>query len=254
MKIDNKFLELASKDDELNQTQLEILGFKKDEMLEKVISDANAALVVLLRGLDEEAQKLVVENYQRVKELKKLRVDQNKKEINIESSDAITIYCDGACVPNPGEAGSGVILYIDNNPPILYYGDYEPNGTNNIAELNALFKALQLASESLKNSSNVTINSDSKYSIDCITKWAYGWKSKGWSKKGGEIKNLELIKKAHNLYDQIKDKIKINYVKGHSGVEGNELADRMGMIAIREQNIDYKTYDYEDIDEVLALT
>ncbi|MAD42095.1 MAG: hypothetical protein CL623_06850 [Arcobacter sp.] len=100
----------------------------------------------------------------------------------------------------------------------------------------------------------ITIYSDSKYSIDCITTWAYGWKAKGWTKKGGEIKNLELIKKTHELYERIKDFIEIKHVKGHAGIEGNELADRMAVTAIKEKTTNYAIYSYDKKEEVLSLT
>jgi ribonuclease HI len=165
------------------------------------------------------------------------------------TSNTLSIYCDGACLNNPGKSGSGLSIYVDKHKPILLYGDYKELGTNNTAELNALYKALIIASKS--KATNITIFSDSKYSIDCITKWAYNWKSKAWTKKGGEIKNLEIIKISHELYDTIKNRITVKYVKGHSGIEGNELADRMAMMAITSMNSEYIQYNYKDIREIL---
>ena len=165
---------------------------------------------------------------------------------------SLKIYCDGACSGNPGESGSGLALYEGKEFPILLYGDYNAQGTNNTAELNALYKALEIALN-VNCPLLIEIYSDSKYSIECITNWAYGWKAKGWKKKGGEIKNLELIKKAHSLFEELKDKISITHVKGHSGVEGNELADRMAVYTIISQSKEYQKYSYESIDEVLAL-
>ncbi len=133
---------------------------------------------------------------------------------------------------------------------MLLYGDYHPKGTNNTAELNALYKALLLALE-YEGDSKVTILSDSKYSIECITTWAYGWKSNGWKKRNGEIKNLDKIKLAHKLYHELKGKVVIKHVKGHSGVEGNELADRMAVKAIKTQATIYKKHDYQSLTEVL---
>ncbi len=168
------------------------------------------------------------------------------------SRKSLKIYCDGACSGNPGEAGSGLALYDGKEFPTLIYGDYEMIGTNNTAELNALFKALEIASN-VNCESTIEICSDSKYSIDCVTNWAYGWKAKGWKKKGGEIKNLELIQKAHALFEELKSKINISHVKGHAGFEGNELADRMAVYAIISKEKEYKKYTYDSIDEVLAL-
>ncbi len=120
----------------------------------------------------------------------------------------LTIYCDGACSGNPGEAGSGLaIFYADGEEPILIYGAYLKVGTNNIAELNALLRALQIAYKNLDNFKDITIKTDSKYSIDSITRWAYGWERNGWRKKGGKIKNLELIKKTFQLYNNSKGEI-----------------------------------------------
>jgi ribonuclease HI len=151
----------------------------------------------------------------------------------------VRIYCDGACKGNPGEAGSGLAIYNGNNlNPTLLYGKYLRYGTNNIAELQALYKALLIASKY----NHAIIYSDSKYSIDCITKWAYSWKRNGWRKRGGEIKNLNIIQNAHRLYENVKNRIKIEYIKGHTGIEGNELADRMAQLAIQEKNQEYKKY------------
>ncbi len=72
-------------------------------------------------------------------------------------------------------------------------------------------------------------------------------------KKGGEIKNLELIKSAHLLYEKIKNNLTINHVKGHAGIEGNELADRMAVHTIKAKNKEYEIYNYESIDSVLKL-
>ena len=152
--------------------------------------------------------------------------------------ECIEIYCDGACSGNPGEAGSGVVIYKDGHKPSLIYGGYDSLGTNNSAELNALYVSLKLASKYPK----VVIKTDSKYSKDCITKWAYSWKSNGWKKKGGDIKNLEIIKLSHELYEEIKDRVTIEYVKGHSGVEGNELADEMARLAIERKQVKFILY------------
>lgn len=164
----------------------------------------------------------------------------------------VKIYCDGACSGNPGNAGSGLAIYQNTQNPTLLYGSFVKNGTNNIAELNALFKALLIASKFSKET-KVSVFADSKYAIDCIITWAYSWEKNGWKKKGGEIKNLELIKEAHYLYEELKDKIEIIHVRGHKGLEGNELADRMAVNAIKEKNKDFETFVYSKIEDVLSM-
>ncbi|MFW1531312.1 viroplasmin family protein [Vibrio harveyi] len=166
----------------------------------------------------------------------------------------VKIYTDGACEPNPGEAGTGLAVYESNELTELWYGLYQSFGTNNTAELHGLNQALLLAKEKLATGSSVGIFCDSKYSIDCITKWASGWEKKGWTKSGGEIKNLDIIKPAYAIYQEISSQITIHHVNGHVGIEGNELADRMSIIAIESQDKSLSLYrETHNIPELLAL-
>lgn len=274
MKIEQNFIELISYKNSLNEKQFEILNLPypaienwQNLALQKEVSRNDANLLMLLKGnLSLKAQEQIIKNYHMVLEFNNIKAkvyelpkDEIKKEIQIdtkadeEEEEYVKIYCDGACSGNPGNAGSGLAIYSSKKKPVLLYGAYEEIGTNNIAELNALHQALIIASQT--HSENIiSIYSDSKYAIDCITTWAYGWKANGWTKKGGEIKNLELIIEAHNLYEKLKNKIEIIHVKGHSGVEGNELADRMAVYTIKEKNKDFSFYSYNKVEEVLSLT
>lgn len=164
------------------------------------------------------------------------------------------VFSDGACNPNPGEAGSGISIYRDSQISELWYGLYNPQGTNNTAELNALYQAFIVSREELAVGRTVAIFCDSKYSIQCVTEWAAGWEKKGWKKSGGEIKNLELIQEMFALYQSVKDKIDVFHVNGHVGIEGNELADRMSVLAIDSAEKDFCLYSEEiDIEEVLSM-
>lgn len=142
------------------------------------------------------------------------------------------IFTDGGCEPNPGKAGSGVAVYRDGKISELWYGLFNPQGTNNTAELNALHQALLMAEKEIENKATVAIFCDSKYSIQCVTQWAVNWEKKGWKKPGGEIKNLELIQRMFALYTKIRKSVQVLHVNGHVGVEGNELADRMSIHGI----------------------
>ena len=272
MNIDTKFIELISSSDTLNKTQCKILDIDfptnenyKEEILSKEISEHDVNRLILLKGIVAlKSQEQIIKNYAMILEFKKAKIQESAKnntstavqtntptKTNPNQKDTnISIYCDGACSGNPGRAGSGLALYKNNEKPVLYYGNYVANGTNNIAELNALYKALLLANET-NTDEKVMILSDSKYSIDCISTWAYGWKRNGWTKKSGEIKNLELIKNAHNLYEKIKNDIIIKHVKGHAGIEGNELADRMALHTIKAKNDEFEVYEYVSVDSVL---
>lgn len=175
------------------------------------------------------------------------------EEIKTLTFDTL-IYTDGGCEPNPGEAGSGMAIYRDGKIDELWYGLYNPEGTNNTAELNALYQALVQAESELKKHRSVAILCDSKYSIQCVTQWAANWEKKGWTRPGGEIKNLELIKELYGQYLLIKDQVKVLHVNGHVGVEGNELADRMSILAIEEHNTEFCRYpDTINVEEILSL-
>ncbi|GGD46993.1 hypothetical protein GCM10012288_21560 [Malaciobacter pacificus] len=258
IKINEDFAENILFNDTLNKAQCEVLDISyplqngwENELLNKEISSQDAELLILLTGkIALKAQEQIIKNYKRLQEYK-LFIKENSTSENIlpiDSSSIVTIYCDGACKGNPGNAGSGVAVYNDDIIT-LYSGLFIEYGTNNIAELNALKKALEIS----QNCNETIIYSDSMYAIDCITKWGYTWKKNDWTKKGGEIKNLELIKEVHNLYDNMKDKVIIKHVKGHSGVEGNELADRMAVNAINSKEESFIKFEFKNINNVLKM-
>ncbi|SHH94322.1 ribonuclease H family protein [Ferrimonas marina] len=166
----------------------------------------------------------------------------------------VAIYCDGACDPNPGQAGTGVALYRQGQAAELWYGLYNPMGTNNTAELNGLHQALLLAQQERQSGRSVTVLCDSMYAINCIKVWADGWQKRGWKRAGGEIQNLAQIQTIHALWQQLKHQVSLEHVKGHAGIEGNELADRMSVYAVTEKQPDFVALPTPfDLDEILAM-
>ena len=166
----------------------------------------------------------------------------------------VKIFVDGGCNPNPGEAGSGVAVYKHDVLSSLWYGRYQPKGTNNTAELAALHFGLVLAGEAINKGLSAAVFADSSYAINCITQWAAGWEKKGWKRKAGEIQNLEQIQEIYAVYLQMKDKVEVHHVNGHIGIEGNELADRMSLLAVDELEVGWRRYPEPIIiDDVLAL-
>jgi ribonuclease HI len=166
----------------------------------------------------------------------------------------VSIYCDGACEPNPGNAGSGIVVYRNGKLAELWYGLYNPMGTNNTAELNALYHALRMAEAEIKAGNAVEVCSDSAYSINCIRSWAPSWEKKGWKKAGGEIKNLEIIQDGYEIYRRIENKLTLTHVAGHVGTEGNELADRMAMLGVQSKEKELRLYqETMDIPTLLKM-
>lgn len=126
----------------------------------------------------------------------------------------IEYYTDGSASPNPGPGGFAVIR--DGQPHIL--GSEDGETTNIRMEGLAIVAALEDAA-----GSPCQIRTDSEFWINVITKWAPGWEAKGWKKKGGEIKNLDIVQKVYPLYQQ--SQAELIWVRGHIGTELNELAD-----------------------------
>lgn len=124
------------------------------------------------------------------------------------------IFTDGSASPNPGPGGYAA---IEKGKPVCL-GSEEGDTTNIRMEGRALIAAMKYL-----NGEEAEIHTDSEFWINVITKWAPGWEAKGWTKKGGEIKNLDLVKEACELYHT--SKVKLVWVRGHVGHEGNELAD-----------------------------
>jgi len=128
----------------------------------------------------------------------------------------ITYYTDGSASPNPGPGGFSV---IKEKQPYILGG--EPSGavtTNIRMEGLAIVAALTDA-----GGEPCQIYTDSEFWINVITKWAPGWAAKGWKKKGGEIKNIDIVQQAYQLYQD--SQATLTWVRGHEGDEGNELAD-----------------------------
>ena len=106
--------------------------------------------------------------------------DSKRRAAHTAHQFDVSIYCDGACEPNPGNAGSGIVVYRAGELAQLWFGLYNPMGTNNTAELNALYHALRMAEAEIKTGNTVEVCSDSAYSINCIRSWAPNWEKKGW--------------------------------------------------------------------------
>ena len=170
-----------------------------------------------------------------------ISVNKRSAEHSAHQSD-VSIYCDGACEPNPGNAGSGIVVYRAGKLAELWYGLYHPMGTNNTAELNALYHALRMAEADIKTGNTVEVCSDSAYAINCVRSWAPSWEKRGWKKSGGEIKNLEIIQACYAIYRRIEKQLKLTHVTAHIGTEGNELADRMAMLAVQSKEKELRLY------------
>ncbi|MFA6159245.1 MAG: ribonuclease H family protein [Candidatus Paceibacterota bacterium] len=148
------------------------------------------------------------------------------------TATVLDVWTDGACSNNADRlralAGTGV-----------YFGDGDARNlseplpgalqTNQRAELYAAMRALQVAPTDVV----VRIVTDSKYTKNVVTEYRYLWDKYGtWEGK----KNLDIIrpliaevdKRAASGMD-----VQWKWVHGHSGVRGNEMADRLAVASLK---------------------
>lgn len=136
-------------------------------------------------------------------------------------TEETTIYTDGSCRENGATsttAGSG-----------LWYGRNDDRNaaarvpgrevSNQIAEL----YAVNLAVYRTPPFAPLNIVSDSRYVVDGLTTHLPKWEDRGWT----GIQNRELIQEVVSRLRARSAPTTFKWVKGHSGVEGNEGADKL---------------------------
>lgn len=150
----------------------------------------------------------------------------------------ISIFTDGAYKNN--KAGYGIIIITPDKPIINLSGRFkiEPI-TNQRAELYAIYMGLKYfyKNRDKYNTKNITIYSDSEYSLKCITIWYKKWNENNWKTTDNKcVKNIDLIKSILKY----KNKLIANYytiifkhVKSHQKnndvfeIKYNNLADTL---------------------------
>jgi ribonuclease HI len=130
-------------------------------------------------------------------------------------------YTDGACIGNPGPGGWGTIVYFTDGS-VYEMGGAEAQTTNNRMELWAAIQALKVLAGS-GQTEPVILYTDSEYVKNGSTKWVKGWKKKGWkTAQGKAVLNQDLWETLDEFNSPLVD---WQYVRGHSGNEGNERCD-----------------------------
>jgi ribonuclease HI len=144
------------------------------------------------------------------------------------TKNILQIWTDGGCRNNPGEGGIGIVLKYGDT--IKKINGYVPLTTNNQMELLALIVALK----NLKRNCEIDLFLDSQYVKNGITTWIKSWKLNNW--KGSnkkDVKNKALWLELDSLINC--HKINFNWVKGHSGNQFNEIADKLCNQAMDEK-------------------
>ena len=155
----------------------------------------------------------------------------------------VTIYTDGAARGNPeGPGGYGaVITFVDSRGKThtkeLSAG-YDKT-TNNRMELMAVIAAL----EALTKPCRIRLFADSKYVVNAFREnWITNWRQNGWKTASkSPVKNRLLWERLLKAMEP--HTITWEWVKGHAGVEYNEICDRL---ATKAADADPETLLHDD--------
>jgi ribonuclease HI len=149
-----------------------------------------------------------------------------REDLGVKS---VEIFTDGACKGNPGPGGWGVLLRMGRHEKELSGG--EPETTNNRMEMTAVLMALQ----ALTAPCEAVIHTDSRYVIDGMTKWIFGWQKRGWVNASKEpVKNRDLWEQL--VAAAARHRISWQWVKGHDGHPENERVDQLASLAAQAQS------------------
>lgn len=151
----------------------------------------------------------------------------------------INVYTDGACSNNGKQnALSGYGIYFSDgdirNESEKIKGDKH---TNNIAELTAFIRALEILQEEIIRNEQINIYTDSEYVIKCASSYGEKLYRNDWKTSNNKNPpNVELVKKAHELFKDLFN-VKLIHVNAHTNKQdihsiGNENADKLANAAI----------------------
>lgn len=139
------------------------------------------------------------------------------------------VFTDGSSIPNPGPGGWGAVWVEDGEIRAQDHG-HAPDTTNNRMELTAIIRGIHLVPEGHP----VVVHTDSRLAVDTLTTWAAGWERRGWKRRSGPIKNLDLVQEAWTLV-QARPEVELQWVKAHAGNRWNEYADALATAWAREE-------------------
>jgi ribonuclease HI len=125
--------------------------------------------------------------------------------------EEVRVFTDGACFPNPGRGGWGVVVVERDGKVRCLKGAATGQTTSNRMEMTAVLMALRAFSRS---EVSITLHSDSQLVIRTL---------RGRYRRS---KNLDLWSQIDHELERFKA-IRFEWVRGHAGNHYNEMADRL---------------------------
>lgn len=138
------------------------------------------------------------------------------------------IFSDGACTGNPGPGGwASIVVTPDGH--VREFGGGTRETTNNRMEMMGALMGLRALEA--PHPYPVVLYTDSTYVIRGITQWIWGWRKRGWKNaEGKEVSNKDLwIELSRELMRLKPLEVQWKYVRGHTGVPGNERCDQISV-------------------------
>jgi ribonuclease HI len=139
---------------------------------------------------------------------------------------ALEVWTDGACSGNPGPMGIGVVVIDGTNRHEI--GDYLGHGTNNIAELVAIERGLELAAGLARDADTKAGPPKRRFRVYSDSGYAIGLLDKGWKAKA----NQDVVARIRRKLAAMDGIVEFVKVPGHAGVPENERCDALARAAI----------------------
>lgn len=150
----------------------------------------------------------------------------------VKQRKAMALFSDGACRGNPGPGAWGVLGQTPDEKIAFEKSQMEFETTNNQMELMGAIEGLEELIKLGQEGEEVFLYSDSKYVVNGITQWVWGWKKRGWKKSDKKTpENLSLWQKLDELRLRF-PKIHFRWIKGHAGHPQNEYVDQLANNAL----------------------
>ncbi|XP_030560300.1 ribonuclease H1 [Drosophila novamexicana] len=148
-------------------------------------------------------------------------------EFTLNAEGYVIVYTDGSCLGNGRkDACAGFGVYFGDNHQLNAAKPVLGRVTNNVGEIQAAIYAIKTALD--LGIKKLSINTDSQFLINSITKWVPGWKKRGWRLPNMEpVKNVVDFKELDELLQSKEINVNWNYVEAHKGIKGNEMADKL---------------------------
>lgn len=168
------------------------------------------------------------ENGQGSKPVFKRQRSRKPKASKVDFSSGLHVFTDGACDPNPGPGGWAFVV-TENGATIHSESGSDAAATNNRMEMQAVLAALRWLKVSA--TAKAQLHTDSQYTSRGANEWRHGWARKNWMRGENLIPNADLWQQMSAILDAFP--VSLNWIPGHSGIAGNEAADRLACDALK---------------------